>query len=449
MPSPIARFLLGWCNWAWLIQSGNGLIQVYSLYRQYDATVFWVPVYYIPNNYQAIAGHGSSTPSYLQVASPENACNAEYVGSAPEVWENNRLVPFILLTNNAPCSPQSGNRNTADSDDSGVTVKLINAQNRGYSGIIIYAHISKERAFPSGSGPIPPRTTPFPVPIPAHIADRIHIAVHFVGHDYGLQLVQYGYNPFARTRYRMSVSSVVNDLSSSSGSRYPMQYPKDENFRPTTTSSPYPSDSSSLSDGIAMITIFGVFTVVIVCVPLWWCCCGCPKCRIRLSADRAAEQPTNPQVAAHPTSGEEMAGVAADPERTDHQYTEAPVVPVQLPAGGVPLHTDDTPLTQMQMQQLTPVKVTHECDDVCPTCQQTFAVDEIKVILPCFHVGHAACLTTWLTTYSRNCPVCRQPVVTELTAELSPADIIHPVALSPDLLNYIAGLDYIDYHDLV
>ncbi|XP_055355641.1 E3 ubiquitin-protein ligase RNF115-like [Paramacrobiotus metropolitanus] len=82
-------------------------------------------------------------------------------------------------------------------------------------------------------------------------------------------------------------------------------------------------------------------------------------------------------------------------------------------ANGIPLTTAE----MHRLTELTQVKVTEESDDICPTCQQTFVVDEMKIVLPCSHVGHSACLTTWLTMYSRNCPVCRQPVSTEYTSE--------------------------------
>ncbi|XP_055355642.1 uncharacterized protein LOC129600976 [Paramacrobiotus metropolitanus] len=180
-------FLLGL---SWLVQPGHGLIEVYS---GNDDSSVWVPAFQFPN-YQAIAGRISGVPSYLRVAIPENDRNGELVEAAPQVWENSRLVPFFLLTDDTPCFPQ-----TVGNDVSGVTAKIFNAQSKGYNGVIIYADASKETVAPpwitNGErvvpGPAQPPITPFPMPIPANIADQICIAVHFVGHDYGLQLTQY------------------------------------------------------------------------------------------------------------------------------------------------------------------------------------------------------------------------------------------------------------------
>ncbi|XP_055340792.1 uncharacterized protein LOC129589908 isoform X2 [Paramacrobiotus metropolitanus] len=84
------------------------------------------------------------------------------------------------------------------------------------------------------------------------------------------------------------------------------------------------------------------------------------------------------------------------------------------------LTATDTPLSAGEMEQLPRTEITGPSDDICPTCQQNFTEGELKIVLPCTHVGHEACLTTWLTTYSRKCPVCRQPVFVDDTAGSPP-----------------------------
>lgn len=45
-------------------------------------------------------------------------------------------------------------------------------------------------------------------------------------------------------------------------------------------------------------------------------------------------------------------------------------------------------------------------ETACPVCLECFATGDELVILPCLHVGHAACLQPWLAT-AHTCPTCR------------------------------------------
>ncbi|XP_055332313.1 E3 ubiquitin-protein ligase RNF181-like [Paramacrobiotus metropolitanus] len=49
-------------------------------------------------------------------------------------------------------------------------------------------------------------------------------------------------------------------------------------------------------------------------------------------------------------------------------------------------------------------------DENCPVCQEDYADNPRIIALPCHHVGHDSCLRTWLTSYSRQCPLCRQMI---------------------------------------
>jgi hypothetical protein len=47
----------------------------------------------------------------------------------------------------------------------------------------------------------------------------------------------------------------------------------------------------------------------------------------------------------------------------------------------------------------------------CSICQENYTTkQQIVTIPPCQHFFHVACLRTWLTTYNRSCPICRETV---------------------------------------
>ncbi|XP_055355628.1 uncharacterized protein LOC129600964 [Paramacrobiotus metropolitanus] len=410
-------FLLGLCQWAALLQPRSGLIQVYRRSGYTDSRDF---VYQVPNNYQSAAGQGNSDgPVYLQIADPEDACSAYDMDPAPRLLEDDRWVPFFLLTNDAPCAPQIDYQNATGSDGSGVVAKVFNAQMKGYSGVIVYANFFKEKVPPrivNGERQYfgePPRTTPFPMPIPANITDRIMIDVHFVGYDYGPKLAQYAYNASSTTRYQLNVSSVAVDRSDIYAFLSALLNYKAPQFETPTWWSPSYSSSGSSSSGNRTI----LMGTLIPCVCLFFLTLRVIryKHRQRQAAKAATEQMRVAQAAAEV----ELARIQVSREQQVRRFIESFIERVQA-AENEHMQANGVPLTKPEMRrltELTQVKVTEESDDICPTCQQTFVVDEMKIVLPCSHVGHSACLTTWLTTYSRNCPVCRQPVSTEYTAE--------------------------------
>ncbi|XP_055355625.1 uncharacterized protein LOC129600962 isoform X2 [Paramacrobiotus metropolitanus] len=417
-----ARFFLSLCCLSPLLQRGSGVILVYERDVAEDT---WVPVYQVLNNHQSLAGRRDrDIPSYLYVADPENACNADDVDPAPRVWEDNRAAPFFLLTNDAPCAPQNGYRNTTGSDGSGVVAKIFNAQMKGYSGIIVYADYSKEKVLPEMADGAHsyyeewPRTTPVPRPIPVNITGFIKIAVHFVGHDDGARLAQYAYNTSSRSLYKVKVSSVVVDPTDRFGYHPRVAYPSYES--PTWTSAPTSSSGSSSDSNALLWGILGPSFVIGAVI--WLMRFAYRRHQIRQAAKAAAEQVMIAQALAQAAAEDELARILILREQQVRRFIEAFIARVQAAEEAEHVQANGVPLTPAEMQRLTQVKVTEESDDICPTCQQTFVVDEIKIVLSCSHVGHSACLTTWLTTYSRNCPVCRQPVETASIADPNPGD---------------------------
>ncbi|XP_055342495.1 uncharacterized protein LOC129591032 isoform X2 [Paramacrobiotus metropolitanus] len=419
MAIPVVQRFLRLCSVVALINSGSALIQVYM---GHNATGSWDAVYRISSHYQSIVGQRiDSTPNYLQVADPENACNFEHLSPAHDVREENvNRLSFFLLADDTPCPRQTGRWDYADS---GVTTKIFNAQRRGYSGIIVYADMAMEGPSPSNRDGwqyklwlAKSRTKPFPMKIPEKFIDQIGIAVHFVGYDYGMQLKTFAYNASSPTRYRLSFTSVLN---------YEYQPvstvdPVNRNFLapvngPQTHISFVSDPSSQISERsesnqkmISLVT--SLLSVVSFIAGTLFCFVRCRgrQRTAREARKKAVEQAVAAQTLAQAAADEEVAGILALRQQQVRQFIEA-----FMARNPTARESASIPLKPQELRQLKQVTVSAESADICLPCQQNFIIGEMKTVLPCSHVGHPACLTTWLITCSRNCPVCKRAVLTE------------------------------------
>ncbi|WCJ42556.1 RING/U-box superfamily protein [Euphorbia peplus] len=48
-------------------------------------------------------------------------------------------------------------------------------------------------------------------------------------------------------------------------------------------------------------------------------------------------------------------------------------------------------------------------DDVCSVCMENFGFDSVGKRVPCGHVFHASCISSWLSNCD-SCPLCRSNI---------------------------------------
>jgi len=81
-------------------------------------------------------------------------------------------------------------------------------------------------------------------------------------------------------------------------------------------------------------------------------------------------------------------------------------------SGGRP---GNPPASQSALDQLPklPIQQQHIDDGLdCTICKDEFKLDELVTQLPCSHLFHSECVTTWLKMHNQ-CPVCRYELPTE------------------------------------
>ena len=50
-------------------------------------------------------------------------------------------------------------------------------------------------------------------------------------------------------------------------------------------------------------------------------------------------------------------------------------------------------------------------DRCCPICILNFEENDKLVMLPCSHLFHTRCVTTWLSKHQASCPLCKRDIV--------------------------------------
>ncbi|XP_055355630.1 uncharacterized protein LOC129600965 isoform X2 [Paramacrobiotus metropolitanus] len=441
----ITRACLAQISLACLLTLADCLIEVY---KEENGTLSRDAVYTISNDFKSIKSRQTGVadaPIYLKAATPADACHGTLVEPTPWLWKENQWAGFVLLTDDTPCSTPSDDDDLAEQAGDHLSGKLVIAQEKGYVGVVIY---------PARSGTGPPgirrtgsRTQPLPAAFSDGVTDQLKIDVHFVSYDDGNQLKKFAYNSSSDISYRLNFTFVPDAQSTANEGG---SLPSDSNwttFRPPSITHPaeephtatmdsrlqwilqdYLSykpidlpvvrpvapalwmhsssrtqESSQLSLGACLGAAFGsgaVFVLLITSLAYCW----------RRRKIRAIALGTAPPMSIKNLMEAEIAEIYAIRAMVVLRLIESLIAQSQANEQEEHRRANGVPLTAREMEQLVRVEITQPTEDLCTTCQQNFTIGEIKTVLPCNHVGHKACLTTWLTTYSRNCPVCRQPV---------------------------------------
>ncbi|XP_055355633.1 uncharacterized protein LOC129600967 [Paramacrobiotus metropolitanus] len=176
--------------------------------------------------------------------------------------------------------------------------------------------------------------------IPSNITNQAKI-VHFWRYRFETPMSVYGYNASSTTRDVRNRTTAVD-------------YQQE-----TTTFPPRPSPVNPQEWAAYRTKVIVAVAVpaVILAMLIWFVIYRCRQHRIRRSADEDAFRAMVDQF------------LADEAEEEEHRQ-----------ANGLPL----PPLDIETLQQ---IEVTNESDDICPTCRQTFAVGEMKMLLPCDHVA--------------------------------------------------------------
>jgi len=67
-------------------------------------------------------------------------------------------------------------------------------------------------------------------------------------------------------------------------------------------------------------------------------------------------------------------------------------------------------LDDSEFDKIKNYQVTEKKDECCSVCMDEFNIDDNASELPCGHLYHTNCITTYLKEYHRICPVCRAEV---------------------------------------
>ncbi|XP_055340733.1 uncharacterized protein LOC129589863 [Paramacrobiotus metropolitanus] len=409
---------------------------VIQVYRTESGNASQELVYTVPNDYQLLAGQlDTHRPVYLIVSESNNSNSS--VGVADFQHATNQSVPqFVLLSDFTECST-----------DAEFAARILNVQNKGYDGVLIYCNTSINRTRTGNSNwqRCSHFLGPDSFPIMAVIRNQTNIAVHLVTPMEAAELKRFGFtDDLSQIRYTLNFtlatpSSRVNtsafiqlkdiiNRTRSSISQYRNLYPgiSASSSRTLDSQDWYNRDVASRSSEVVvsrwtppvttpatsyrvyrrsysgsweyslLAVIAGIFGLVIRC-----CCCVRKQRKIFRNSRRSQR-----------LTDEEIAEILAIREIIVRRLIARLVAEAEAEEAAEQEHraANGTPLTEAEMERLGQVEATEALDDLCPTCQQNFTEGEFKVVLPCNHAGHKACLATWLTTYSRNCPVCRQAV---------------------------------------
>ncbi|XP_055340672.1 uncharacterized protein LOC129589817 [Paramacrobiotus metropolitanus] len=205
------------------------VIQIYEIEND---TVAQEPVYTVSNNYQTVVGQrNADIPIYLKVADPLNACDAEKLPPAPSLSEGSQMSVVFLLADDEACARRKEKPSTmrkwqfaqdsVDGDE--FAKKILNAQAKGYSGVIVQASLFEDRTKPGAHGsvnltawPTRSRTEPFPVAIPQALTSRLTVDVHFVSYEEGKRLTKFAYYPSSEIRYRLNFTLPTESARASS-----------------------------------------------------------------------------------------------------------------------------------------------------------------------------------------------------------------------------------------
>ncbi|XP_055356602.1 uncharacterized protein LOC129601754 [Paramacrobiotus metropolitanus] len=337
---------------------------------------------------------------YLKAAAPAAGCSADDLDLATLVESGNRWVDSVLLVDDQPC-PQ---RENVTDDGDGIGAKILNAYEKYYTGIIVY--LSPDKNF---------TTEPFSVEIPRSVVDRTNLTVHFVGYEEGVELKKFIFSSLPSTRYELRIGKNLTRLptneSFDSFSSLLANFLHGGNSHGYSSYSTKADNSQTFNQTVALAVAVSVLVFSLLMYAIHRCCRQ-RKLRATRSATERAQCP----------SQEEAFPIAAIREELVKRHIELLIAQNEAPELEHP-HATGVPLTEDEMNHLTQAEVTQQSDDmICPMCQQNLATGEMMITLPCQHIGHKECLTTWLITYSRNCPVCRQSVGAEPVTETTGAD---------------------------
>ncbi|XP_055340696.1 uncharacterized protein LOC129589834 [Paramacrobiotus metropolitanus] len=448
-----------------LAHPGTGIIQVYE---KRFGEVSSSPICSIYDDHQAVVGAklpvDRSVFVVLEIAIPSTACDlfSSYLRRGAQRKKT------ILLMDDTECPAGNvwGNNGYGTRNNGSFYAKIIKAQDLGYVGAIVYPGMSAMRQWASfnRSDPDKPitwlsRSTARPIPLPDKMAKVIRIPVHFVSYQQTVLLEQYKDRSFATLagfHFNLTSPARATDKEFFSGSQtyeaatnrkssyvYPdrtdifglQRRPAATQTTRTTpayqyylhllTPSPYIawSDYARIYSTPAPIQLYPTVSsryrsrstssdlaYLALAIPI-----GVLFALMRYACDKRRKQQAVSRFARtiqihQRLTDEEVAQVMAAREEIVRRLIFTLIAQAQEAEERQRLTASSTPLSAGQMEQLPRTEITGPSDDICPTCQQNFTEGELKIVLPCTHVGHEACLTTWLTTYSCNCPVCRQPV---------------------------------------
>ncbi|XP_055340667.1 uncharacterized protein LOC129589812 [Paramacrobiotus metropolitanus] len=440
---------------------GTGIIRVYK--KDYGKT-FGKPVCTLWNDYPAIpeAKFPVDRSVYLKTGVFDDACN---LSKAPTGEKWRKSPKMILLMDDSDCGPVKnvlGSASSGNKSDSDVFyAKVLKAQEFDYVAAIVYPRLPVKRQRPSVSLSDPEKPTtstdirPYPIPVSDKMAKLITIPVHFVTYEQGMILKHYAHQGqdfatgfhFNLARLKTNIPTMKkNSYLSAEWSEFFRRHRKlifletaqttsayyginvltprpnnawSDDGRESPTIEPLPAYSTS-NPGYTSQTAnsLTIYFAVILSAGLVFALlfCACNKIRLRRQ-QRAGSRRFSPRTFSIPQNltGEETAEVMAARRRL---YGLCKFLVQEQEAQERERQTvNDIPLSVEEMEQLPRVEVTEPTDDVCPSCQQTFIEGDLKIVLSCAHDGHEACLTIWLTMFSRNCSVCQQPAFADGTAE--------------------------------